>query len=738
MKFNRMVGVIVVTVMVVLMGLVPVQAQADELPVLILPVDQAQFLPGSMYDFRVEVHAAEFPENFAVTVNGEPAADVFGAEATEEAWEFGGRVARYNAEGVAAADFDTATLAGEYYNSTFGTAVVEVAADNSLTITIGSDVATAATGEDVLTYLVAGGAADGQALTFGLDAEGTLTGFQVAGQDFGVLTSLPTKSSSVIWRGLVAPAAGEYVIEVTAGATVKTVTWTVREAQAGTAKNVVLFIADGMTIPMITAARAARGITEGRPNNPMVMDGMEYRGFASTSSIDSLMADSANTASSINTGHIGSINATGSYSDTSPSRLDDPRTETLAEILKRTRGYAIGVVSTADFSDATPAATWAHGRDRSDANRAEFVVQALDFGVDVLLGGGGQRFLPQSSDGSRRADERDMYAEFDEAGYTLVTTNTELQEVTGGELPSKLLGVFNSRDMSVWLDRNVYVENLGDFTDQPNLTNMTLAALEVLNTNPNGFYLTVEAASVDKQIHPLDQERALSDLIEFDKAIGATVTWLEEKGLTENTLIVVTADHGHGYEVFGTVDVAEFNAATDDTGRIAAVGLYAAAGYPTYTDEDGDGFPDWDASVVFAGAVNNHPTYTEDFQVSAVPRSPAITDEDGNIIDNPEDDPNGILLTGNIASTSGVHTLQDVPVYANGAGADYFNGSYHQSEIFFGMAAALGLDPSVEGGMVSASAPVTTAGVSLPGGIGSVLLLAVGLVGGLFLARRRQ
>ncbi|MFZ4814042.1 MAG: alkaline phosphatase [Phototrophicaceae bacterium] len=593
---KRAVLLILVAVLSAL-AIVPVIAQ-DAPNVVILPVDQAQFLPGAMFDFRVEVRGvAELPEGFAVTVNGVAAGEFFGSEGTQENWEVG-------------------------------------------------------------------------------DPASPVT--------------------SVIWRGLAAPEAGEYTIEVTAGATVESVTWVVREAQAGEARNVILFVADGMTVSMISAARAARGITEGRPNLPLALDGFDVIGLASTSSVDSVMADSANTASAINTGHIGSINATGTYSDSSPDTLDDPRVETLAEILKRTRNYAIGVVTTADFSDATPAAVFAHGRNRADLNRNTYIVQALELGVDVYMGGGARRMIPMAVEGSRRADERDLFAEYEAAGYTIVTSATELEGALG-ETPELLLGVFHPNDMNVWLDRNVYTDNIGDFTDQPGLPAMTLAALDVLAQNENGFYLTVEAASVDKQIHPLDQERALSDLIEFDNAIAAAQAWVAENA--PDTLIVITADHGHGYEVFGTVDVAEFNAAEDDLGRRNAIGVYNGAGYPDYAVDE-NGYPDWDsASVVLAGAVNNGPDRTENFQVSEVPRVPAIDGGDGVFVDNPDDDANGIVQLGNLptSSNSGVHTLQDVPVFAAGPGAECAMGTYHQSELFFCMAYALGLNPAEEG-----------------------------------------
>ena len=700
MKVPRLIGLAAAALLATAVS-VPALGQ-DAPPVLILPIDHAQFLPGALFDFRVEVHAKELPENFAVTVNGTPAAEFFGAEPADEAWEFGGNVVRYNADGAAPADFTVDALAGDFYSSAVGKSTISVV-DGVLTLSDGS---TLEATDNPLVYTMVGGAGDGMTVTFGYNDDGALTGFDVAGAvQFGVLAgSEPTPASSVIWRGLAAPAAGDYVVEVTAGGTTESVTWTVREPGTGTAQNVILFIADGMTVAEITAARVASlGVDQGTYGGAFNMDGMDYVGLAHTSSVDSLMMDSANTASSINTGHIGSVNATGTYSDTSPSRLDDPRVETLAEILARTSGKAVGVVTTSDWTDATPAATFAHGRDRSAGSRADFAVQALNgtsydtdinafvaVSPDVILGGGAQYMIPKSTEGSRRGDETDVFALYESAGYTIVTTATELSDaVAAGS--TQVIGTFHPRDMNTWLDRNVYIDNLGDFTDQPGLVDMTVSALDILSQNPEGFYLQVEAASVDKSMHPLDQERALSDLIEFDHAIGAAIAWASENA--PNTLIVVTADHGHGYDVYGTVDVAEFNAATTNEERRDAIGVYNAAGYPTYTDEDGDGFPNWEADVVFAGVVNNHPDYTEDFQVSPVMRVPAIVNDEGVAVDNPDDDPNGLVMNGNLdmASTTGVHTLQDVPVFASGPGAECLGGVYHQREVFFCMAAALGL-----------------------------------------------
>lgn len=583
----------------------PASAQDEAPPVLILPIDRAAFLPGAYFDFRVEVHAAEMPEDFAVTINGEDASNFFGAEPNEESWTFGKE---------------------------------------------------------------------------------------------------ETPSQSVIWRQVMLPEPGLYIVEVTAGGATTSVDWYARQPHAGAgAQNVILFIGDGMTVPQITAARvASRGNTQGKTNGYFAIDQMEAIGLIQTSSVDSIMADSANTASALNTGHKSSVNALGVYADTSPDTLDDPRQETLAEMLKRTRGMSIGIVTTAGWTDATPASVFGHTRRRGDR---DFLAAApLDEGLrpEVIMGGDGRYMLPEAVAGGRRKDGRNMFDEYEAAGYTVVTTATELQEAMSEGAPERLLGMFHSGDMNVWLDRNVFTDNLGDFTDQPGLVDMTLSALEILGQNENGFYLMVEAGSIDKQMHPLDQERALSDLIELDNAVAAAIEWAAVNA--PDTLIVVTADHGHGYEVYGTVDVEMFNAAEDDAGKRKAIRVYDAAGFPTYEDADGDFFPDtWDVSIVFAGLVNNYPDHTEDFQVSPTPRVPAIADADGNYVDNPDDDPNGIPRSGVLPlnASTGVHSLQDVPVFASGPGAAFFGRVMDNTEVFFGMAAALDLDLLAEDGMAA-------------------------------------
>ncbi|NEE03937.1 alkaline phosphatase [Phytoactinopolyspora halotolerans] len=461
-------------------------------------------------------------------------------------------------------------------------------------------------------------------------------------------------------------------------------------AEGQRAKNVIFFLGDGMGSPAITAARIlSKGLTEGKYHGLLEMDQMQYRGLVGTSGVDSIATDSANSMSAYMCGHKSSVNAMGVYESNEPDPNKHPRVETIAEIVKRTRGMSVGVVTTSEVQDATPAAVFAHTRRRSEY--AEIMDQALAAGQtpDVWMGGGQAWFLPQSQDGSRRDDDRDMIKEFEDAGYTHVANRADLEAAMSGGAPEKLLGLFHPGNLNVYLDRQhiKQPEVLGDWDDQPTLMETTEAALKVLEQNENGFFLAVEGASIDKMEHPMDGPRVAYDTIELDRAIGVARKWAEGR---DDTLIVVTADHNHSMSIVGTHDRRNAD------GR-QANGVYADAGFPTYVDDDGDGFPDDpnpDVQLFFGWS--NHPDHSDDFQHNSVFAQPALIDPDtGVAVDNPERDPDADVQIGNLPynQTNCVHTVEDVSVFASGPGAERFNAFLDNTEVFHAMIDALGLDP---------------------------------------------
>lgn len=123
------------------------------------------------------------------------------------------------------------------------------------------------------------------------------------------------------------------------------------------AKNVILFIGDGMSNAHRVAARLlSRGMTEGKARGKLAMDEMPHMALVATAGVDSIITDSANSASAYSTGHKSSTNAMGVYADRTRDPFDDPRVETISSLAKRKLGLAIGVVTNTEVEDATPAA----------------------------------------------------------------------------------------------------------------------------------------------------------------------------------------------------------------------------------------------------------------------------------------------------------------------------------------------------------------------------------------------
>lgn len=229
-------------------------------------------------------------------------------------------------------------------------------------------------------------------------------------------------------------------------------------------------------------------------------------------------------------------------------------------MFRRITGGQVGIVSKAYIADATPAGVCTHTSQRSQYNA--IVEQYLNGvsgnyswfpwqGVDVLFGGGAESFLPSPANGNVSQFER--WATY---GYQVGYNNTQLQAFDNSQ---RALGLFTQGNISTWLDQNIYKNTL-DFAikprggagayDQPGLKSMTLKAIDILHTRAKargtGFTLMSEAALIDKEMHVQDVDRALGEIMELDDTLRATLEHLKEIGELDDTLVVVTADHGHG------------------------------------------------------------------------------------------------------------------------------------------------------------------------------------------------
>lgn len=498
-------------------------------------------------------------------------------------------------------------------------------------------------------------------------------------------------ASAVLIRAASIAKPGSYTVKATAGGDSKTVTWEVFATPAQPkVKNVIFFLGDGMSVGHRTGARLmSKGMTEGKANGRLNMDGLDRMAFIGTSSTNAIATDSANTMSAYMTGHKTAVNALGVYADRTKNPFDDPKVETIAEALRRLTKKSVGVVTTAEVEDATPAAVVSHTRLR--ATKPEIVGMFYDVKPDVILGGGSAYFLPKSTPGSKRKDETDYIKQFQDAGYTLATDKTELERAAGTNT-GKILGLFHTGNMDVTLDREFLKKGTVDkFPNQPGLVEMTKVALGELAKNQDGFFLMVEGASIDKMSHPMDWERALFETIEFDQALGVGLAFQKDH---PDTLIVATADHTHGVSVIGTID--------DDkpgTEMREKVGTYAEAGFPNYEDKNGDGFPDRvDVSRRLAVFANNFPDYYETFRPKLDgPFVPAIKNESGQYVANQayKDVPGAVLREGNLprAEDTAVHAVDDVVLQATGPGAEEFKGYLEESDVYRILADALALVP---------------------------------------------
>lgn len=320
-------------------------------------------------------------------------------------------------------------------------------------------------------------------------------------------------------------------------------------------KNVIFFLGDGMGMNTLTAARIYAVGEDG----DLTIDTLPESAFVKTYSNDAQVTDSAPSMAAYMTGvkmnnEVLSMSAdtvaVGPVLDANGNRLgnacgaNNGRPVTTLLELAKTQGLAAGVVTTTRVTHATPAATYSHICHRDLENDIAAAVvpggigynAALGAGLDVLLGGGTQFFLPKDK-GGKRADGRDLVAEMKAKGYTTVGNAAEFNAVSAAST-SRLVGLFTSGHMSYDLDR--------DPAKEPSLAEMTSKAMDVLSKNTKGYFLMVEGGRIDHALHETTAKKSLQDTVAFDQAIKTAIDKARQTDPElKNTLIVVTADHDH-------------------------------------------------------------------------------------------------------------------------------------------------------------------------------------------------
>nr|WP_207764822.1 alkaline phosphatase [Marinicaulis flavus] len=456
------------------------------------------------------------------------------------------------------------------------------------------------------------------------------------------------------------------------------------------AKNVILFIADGMDPTTVAAARIYDGQSRGEEGEENLLSFERFPNLAmsKTYNTDMQVPDSAGTMSAMATGYktrIGHISVKKEVPRSDCAASLSAHAPTFVEIAEQA-GLSTGVISTARLTHATPAATYAHVPDRDwerdtdlpegafEAGCRDIASQLIDFpygdGVDFAMGGGRANFLPEDAkdpeDADRtggRKDGRNLAAEWvSKSDHHAFVWNKEQFDAVDPESDPRVLGLFEISHMNYEADRE------SDKAGEPSLEDMTRKAIQILSRDDDGFVLMVEAGRVDHAHHMGNAARALIDAQEYSQAVAAA----REMTSPEDTLIIATADHGHtltfaGYPAKGN-DILGLVRYVSDGGESKL--MLAADGKP-YTTL---GYANGPGSVYHKGV--DH-------------RERPIGDEE-------EVEDLEYLQPSLVPTGSETHGGQDVTIYASGPDAWLFSGVVEQNYIFHVMMDALRLDPQVE------------------------------------------
>ncbi len=454
--------------------------------------------------------------------------------------------------------------------------------------------------------------------------------------------------------------------------------WPFSSAKAP-ARNVILFIGDGMGVSTVTAARIYDGQSRGETGeeNLLSFEHFPQTALVKTYNSNQQVPDSAGTATAMNSGvktRAGVINM-----GPKPPRGDCAAGQSafLPRLADRVvaAGKAVGIVTTTRITHATPAAVYAHSPDRnweSDrdipaAQRAagcrDIAAQLIDFPFTVALGGGRRAFLGSDQAGRRLDAAADLLADWRaRQNGRVITDRAGLAQIAAAAGP--VLGLFAPSHLAYELERANKPRQPSQ-SDQPSLSEMTRAALKQLQKNRQGYFLMVESGRIDHGHHAGRADLALSETQEFAHAVSVA---LEEVDLSD-TLILVTADHSHVFTIAG----------------------YPARGNPILglaRGVDAQGAPT-DQPIL---AMDGKPYTTLGYQ-----NGPGANFKGPR--PHPEDDPHAVkqalVPTGNVFGTGATlletHGGEDVALYATGPGADAVHGVLEQNRLFNIMVDALGL-----------------------------------------------
>ncbi|XP_006893599.1 PREDICTED: intestinal-type alkaline phosphatase [Elephantulus edwardii] len=442
------------------------------------------------------------------------------------------------------------------------------------------------------------------------------------------------------------------------------------------AKNLILFLGDGMGVPTVTATRILKGQMNGKlgPETPLAMDQFPYLALSKTYNVDRQVPDSAGTATAYLCGVKGNYQTIGLNAAARVNNCTSTRGNEVISVLRRAKkaGKSVGIVTTTRVQHASPAGTYAHTANRNWYSDADMPAQALQEGcqdiavqlisntdIDVILGGGRKYMFPVGTpdpefinqNGSRQ-DGRNLVQEWldKREGTQYVWNRTALIQASRDTSVKRLMGLFEPGDLKYEVNRDPNLD--------PSLLEMTEAALRVLSRNPRGFYLFVEGGRIDHGHHDGNAYKALTEAVMFDSTIERAGQLTSEK----DTLTLVTADHSHvfafgGYTLRGTSIFGLASSQASDGKNYTSILYGNGPGYPL-----GNARPDVNETEIM------RPTYR---QQAAVPLS------------------------------SETHGGEDVALFARGPQAHLVHGVQEQTYVAHVMAFAACLEPYTDCGLAS-------------------------------------
>lgn len=319
------------------------------------------------------------------------------------------------------------------------------------------------------------------------------------------------------------------------------------------AKNVILFIGDGMGISTITAARIYAGQKQGQTGEEFQLSFEKFPNLAlvKTYNTNAQVPDSAGTATAIHSGSKTRIGVLGigpaAEKGVCKDALANPL-PLLGEEVKK-RGLALGIVTTTRITHATPASVYSRSADRdweSDTNIPaeqqqgckDIALQLSEARFDVALGGGTAMFYGKNGGGRRADAAADLPAQWAAKNGGVVVKDAAA--LAAAPLDKPVLGLFNPGHMTFMAERKPE-------SAEPTLTDMTAAAIARLKADPDGFYLMVEGGRIDHGHHAGQAGYALEEAVEFARAVEYAVRNTDPA----ETLIMVTADHSHVFTIAG-------------------------------------------------------------------------------------------------------------------------------------------------------------------------------------------